>query len=570
MILGEFERTTVTDHVQTLEPQESAVEAVKRSSQLLRGDLAAQLENEEPNVSSNGEQLLKFHGIYAQDNRDVRRERARVGEPLDFMFMIRVAIPGGHLNAAQWLALDRVAEEIGDGSLRLTTRQAVQFHGVHKGDLRPLAATLHAHLMTSFAACGDVVRNIVTCPMLQTDSETNGFAAITARLAATLKPRSNAHWEIFVKGDRVASYEPEEEHSFYGGTYLPRKFKIGIAHPNDNCIDVFAQDVGLIPGQHPEVGEGFNVVVGGGLGRSYANPDTFAKLAEPLTFASLDEIDELLHAIIETYRDLGNRVDRRRARMKYLVADMGIAVFRKEVENRIGRELRESIPVSKDIAADDHLGWRLLDDGTYQLGVRVGAGRVRDVDENARLRTALRIIAESFPVHFFITAQQDLIISQIATGDRDTITSLLDDHGVVAAQNLGPIERTALACPALPTCGQALAESERRLPELVDLLEGAMREQGIGDRPLQLRMTGCPNGCARPAVAEIGVVGRTKSTYDVYAGGGVRGDRLASLVSEKVRLEDIPDVLAPLLERWKSEGDEQERFGDFYDRVFRS
>ena len=547
--------------------QETAVEEIKRSSGQLRGDLAEQLDRDTPNVSSDSEQLLKFHGIYAQDNRDVRRERSLAGEELDFIFMIRVAIPGGRLTPQQWLALDSISSDIADGTIRLTTRQAIQFHGVRKGGLRPLARRLNEHLMTSFGACGDVVRNIVTCPALQTDDPSGRLSAMTDHLAASLKPATQAHWSIFVNGEVAASFEPEVEHDFYGATYLPRKFKIAIAHPHDNCVDVFAQDIGLIPGEHPELGAGYTVLVGGGLGRSYANPDTFARLGDPLTFATYDEIDGLIKAVLETFRVLGDRTDRRRARMKYLVADLGLDVFRKEVVRRVGYELRPAPAIAEDIAADDHLGWRVLADGTHQVGIRVSAGRVRDTEGGAHLRTALREIARRYGVRFYVTAQQDILVSNIAVHDRDAIADVLEAHGVTSVDDLGPVERTALACPALPTCGQALAESERVLPELVNFLDSAMVARGLGDRRLQLRMTGCPNGCARPAVAEIGVVGRTKSTYDLYLGGGTRGDRLASLYQEKVKLETIPEIIGPLLDRWRDEGEETEAFGDFIDRV---
>jgi sulfite reductase (ferredoxin) len=550
------------------EPRElTAVEGIKEQSDHLRGDLATQLASSEPNVSESSEQLLKFHGIYAQDDRDVRRERSLAKETLEYIFMIRVAIPGGRLSSKQWLALDHIAGEIADGTIRLTTRQAVQYHGVRKGGLRPLARVLDEHLMTSFGACGDVVRNIVACPGLQTEPGGNRLRAITDHLATAFKPRTQAHWEIFVDGERAASKEVEEEHDFYGDTYLPRKFKIAIAHPGDNCVDVFAQDLGLVPGTHPELGEGFTVLVGGGLGRSYANPDTFARLADPLSFVTDDELDGVIAAVLATYRDLGDRTDRRRARMKYVVADRGIEAFRSEVEARLGAPLRAPLAVMPDIGADDHLGWRISADGSHQVGIRVGAGRVRDEKPDAGLRTALRKIAASSDVTFLITPQQDLLIAGIAGEDRDRIGEILEANAVAGVEELGPVERNALACPALPTCGQALAEAERRLPDLVDLLEGELASRPLAGRRLQLRMTGCPNGCARPAVAEVGVVGRTKTSYDLFVGGGPSGDRLAVLFREKVKFDDIPAALAPLLDRWAAEAGEQEAFGDFIARA---
>lgn len=544
----------------------TAEEGIKGASNFLRGDLSHELTDGPPKVSGESEHLLKFHGIYAQDNRDVRRERSLAGETLEYIFMIRVAIPGGRLSTAQWLALDEVAGDIADGTIRLTTRQAVQFHGVLKQGLRPMAFSLDEHLMTSFGACGDVVRNTVICPDLIMNGADLRLRVMASQISKAFKPKTMAHWEIFVNGELAAKREEEPEHEFYGETYLPRKFKIAIAHPGENCVDVYAQDLGLIPARHDELGEGFTVVVGGGLGRSYADTDTFARLADPLTFVTYDEVEDLIAAVLQTYRDLGDRSRRKRARMKYVVADEGFASFRREVEQRYGMALREAVAIELD-EADDHLGWRTLDDGSFQVGIRVGAGRVRDVADGQRLRSALRLIAQHFEVTFLITAQQDILISGISGEDRDAIENLLVTHHVRAVEELGLVERSALACPALPTCGQALAEAERRLPNIVDQLQGEMNSSGQGKRRLQLRMTGCPNGCARPAVAEVGIVGRTKTSYDLYLGGGLRGDRLATLYQEKLKLEEIPAVLRPLLDRWKVEGKLDESFGDFFNRV---
>ncbi|MGB8196868.1 MAG: NADPH-dependent assimilatory sulfite reductase hemoprotein subunit [Acidimicrobiales bacterium] len=547
--------------------QETAVEDIKRSSNHLRGELSRELDNDVANVSNESEHILKFHGVYAQDNRDVRRERAQNKESLDYIFMIRVAIPGGRLSSDQWLALDAASSDIADGTIRLTTRQAVQFHGVLKGGLRPLARTLDEHLMTSFGACGDVVRNVVSCPELQGADSDLGLREISRRLTQSFRATTEAHWEIFVNGDKAASREEVTERPFYGDTYLPRKFKIAVAHPHENCVDVFAQDIGLIPGEHPEAGQGFTLLVGGGLGRAYANADTFARLADPMTFVTYDEVEEVIAAILLTYRELGDRTDRKRARMKYVVADIGFEQFRKEIEVRLGRELRGALALPAEFEALDHLGWRTRDDATHQVGIRVSAGRVRDEATGAQLRSALRLIAQRHPVTFFLTAQQDVVVSAIPADAREDVESILAAHRVRPDTQLGNVERTALACPALPTCGQALTEAERRLPELVDTIEGALATRQLGRRALQLRMTGCPNGCARPAVAEVGIVGRTKSTYDVYVGGGPRGDRLATLYREKVPFEEIAVVLGPLFDRWESEGDLDESFGDFVTRV---
>jgi sulfite reductase (ferredoxin) len=544
---------------------ESSVEAVKRASGRLRGNLAEELATEAASVSAESEQILKFHGIYSQDNRDVRRERSLAGESLEYIFMIRVVVPGGRLTPDQWLGLDEIASALSDGSIRLTTRQAVQFHGVLKGSLQGLASALDEQFLSSFGACGDVVRNVVTCPQLHLDGD-GDLANIAHDLRQAFRATTEAHWEIFVNGEKAASRVDAEERPFYGDTYLPRKFKIAVAHPSENCVDVFAQDVGLIP-VDDERGAGFVVLVGGGLGRSYAKDDTFARLAEPLAFVARDEVQAVIAAVVTTYRDLGNRHDRQRARMKYVVADLGLEAFRAEVEKRLGRSLAPAGALPAYRGADDHLGWREAPDGTWQLGIRVGAGRVRDTEDGSSLRSALREIAARGTETFFITPQQDILIAGIAAGQRGAIEAIAAAHGVKELRELGNVERSALACPALPTCSQALTESERRLPELVSGLEDALRARSLQRRPLQLRMTGCPNGCARPALAEVGVVGRTKSTYDVYVGGGPGGTRLASIYREKVKLEDIPEVLGPLLDRWASEGNPDEGFGDFVVRV---
>ncbi len=547
--------------------QETAVEAVKRDSLQLRGSIASELRDGEPSVSHDAEHLLKFHGIYTQDDRDLRRERTQAKLPLEFIFMLRVAIPGGRLTAEQWMALDTLADEVADGSIRLTTRQAVQFHGVYKRGLQPLVQTLDRNLMTSFAACGDVVRNVVACPDLTLSDPQGRLARLVDHLAVAFRPTTEAYWELFVNGDPAVQRVVAEEKPYYGDNYLPRKFKIAVAHPEDNCVDVYAQDVGLIPTEHPELGPGFTVLVGGGLGRSYANEDTFARLADPLTFATDAELDAVIVAVLQTYHDLGGRTDRRRARMKYLVSDLGLAGFTSEVEARLGRSLRPATTTWTPKAAADHLGWAKSHGDTWQLGVRIGAGRIRNHEGGAQQRTAFAALATQFGAHFAVTAQQDLIVAGIANDDKAAVIEILREHGVTLDDDLGPVERNALACVALPTCSQALAEAERRLPELVDGLEATLQRVGVDERRLQVRMTGCPNGCARPAVAEIGLVGRTKTGYDLFLGGGLRGDRLATLVAEKVKLEDLDQHLTPLLEQWKNDGEAGEAFGDFLHRA---
>ena len=545
--------------------QETSVEVAKRASDYLRGTLLEEIENTSPKFDGDSEQLLKFHGVYSQDNRDVRRERSLAGEELEHIFMTRVVVPGGFLTSAQWLALDTASDTVADGTIRLTTRQAIQYHGTIKSDLQSLARQLDEVLMTSFGGCGDVVRNVVMCPDLQIPEADPYIAEVANAIAERFRPTTTAHWEIFVDGQRAASREVVNEHSFYGDTYLPRKFKIAIAHPDENCVDVFAQDLGMIPGTHPDLGEGFTFVVGGGLGRNYAHEHTFARLGEVLGFVPRSQVEEVIAAVVDAYKDLGDRTDRKRARLKYVLADAGLEAFRAEIHNRLGYELAAPLPLPANFDRSDHLGWHGHDDGTWRVGVRVAAGRIRD-DKTSQTRTALRKIAQALPVKFLLTPQQDIIIDGVSADERPFVDQLLRDASVREAEVLGSIERTALACPALPTCGQALTESERVLGSVVTQFERALSSRGLERRPVALRMTGCPNGCARPAVAEIGIVGRTKSTYDIYVGGSRQGDRLATLFQEKVKLADLADAVAPLFDAWQSDGDVDESFGDFANR----
>ena len=463
------------------------------------------------------------------------------------------------------VALDTASDTVADGTIRLTTRQAIQYHGTIKSGLQSLARQLDEVLMTSFGGCGDVVRNVVMCPDLQIPEADPYIAEVANAIAERFRPTTTAHWEIFVDGQRAASREVVNEHSFYGDTYLPRKFKIAIAHPHENCVDVFAQDLGMIPGSHPSLGEGFTFVVGGGLGRNYAHEHTFARLGEVLGFVPRSNVEEVIAAVVDAYKDLGDRTDRKRARLKYVLADAGLEAFRAEIHARLGYELAEALPLPANFDRSDHLGWHGHDDGTWRVGVRVAAGRIRD-DETSQTRTALRKIAQALPVKFFLTPQQDIVIDGVSADERPFVDQLLRDASVREAEVLGSIERTALACPALPTCGQALTESERVLDSVVTQFESALSSRGLERRPVALRMTGCPNGCARPAVAEIGIVGRTKSTYDIYVGGSRQGDRLATLFQEKVKLADLADAVAPLFDAWQSDGAVDESFGDFANR----
>ena len=549
------------------------VEGVKATSDHLRGALVAELHDAAAPFTNDATHLIKFHGLYQQDDRDRRRALAAKREPLAYSVMVRVAIPGGVVTPAQWAALDRVSDEVADGALRLTTRQGIQFHTVPKTGLRHLIATVHAELLTTLAACGDVVRNVCACPAPLAGRDHGVVSGAAAALADYFRPRTTAYVELWLDGEQALSIgdtlsaqtggEAPAVEPIYGDTYLPRKFKISVAPPGDNCVDVLSQDVGLVPIEVNEV-PGYAIFVGGGQGQSHARPDdTFPRLATPLGWVRTADVARTIEAVVTVFRDYGDRGDRGRARLKYLLADRGELWFRAEVESRLPNPLADVPPLPRWDLIHDHLGWHEAADGTWFLGVQVNAGRVKDT-ESLKLRTALRTVVATYASEVRITPNQDVLLCGIAYADRAAVDAVLVAHGVRTTLDLGPVERLALACPALPTCGQALGEAERILPGIVTEIETLLRAQNI-DRPLRMHITGCPNGCARPYTAELGIVGRTKKTSDIYIGGSPGGDRLGVRLATEVDLRDLSSALAPVFAEYAAatSGGVDESFGDW-------
>ena len=558
-------------------PGKETVEDVKRSSRHLRGTLAEELVSGSAGFSADAAQLLKFHGVYPQDNRDVRRERTQAKLPLDHICMVRASVPGGVLTAEQYLALDEVAGAVGNGTLRVTTRQGIQFHFAKKQDLATLVGTLNRNLVTTHAACGDVVRNVTCCPAPQGGALREDLVVSARSLAARLKPKSGAYYELWVDGDKVAAPTargqraavPESE-PLYGDAYLPRKFKIGFAAPGDNCIDVYSHDLGLIPRVDGAELVGYTVVVGCGMGAAHADPTTHPSMAVPLADIDPAELAEVAEAVIGTQRDHGNREDRQHARLKYLVEDWGIERFGAEVERRLGRDLRPASPVAWD-GADDHLGWHPQDpsgdpSGRWWLGVFVENGRIGDFGDRHQ-RSALRQIVRRFSPGVRLTSRQDVLLTDLAGEDRAEVEAVLADHGVPLAEQLSPVARNAMACPALPTCGLALGESERVLPAFIAELEAELSGLGLGDQPIHVNMTGCPNGFARPYTAEVGIVGRTKTAYDLHLGGAREGTRLAPVLTTSVKRDALVATLRPLLVAYRDDRVPGEGFGDWCHRA---
>ncbi len=550
----------------------TAVETVKAASRLLRGDLVAELDDAANPFSPESGHVLKFHGIYQQDDRDQRRELARAKRDLAYSCMVRCSVPGGVLSREQWFEIDRLADEVADGRLRLTTRQGVQYHFVHKGDLPALVSSLNRGLVTTYAACGDVVRNVMVTSAPSAGRDLGRLDSLARSLASRFKPQSSAYWELWVDGERAASVAPGiepgdgESEPIYGDTYLPRKFKLGIAWPGDNSIDVFSHDVGIVLVPDAAGRPGGVVLAGGGLGRSHTDATTFPRLADPLAWVPDAQIGDVVEAIVTAFRDEGDREDRSHARLKYLVAERGIDWLRAEVERRVGRPLADPIALPPWAGARDHLGWHRQGGDRWYLGLPVPTGRLEDSDHTRR-RSAIRTVLERHSDEIRITPHQDILICNVDSTDKRAVEAVLAEHGVPLARHLPLTVLSSMACPALPTCGQALGEAERVLPDLTDLLDRLLTERGLQDVRIETRMTGCPNGCARPYVAELGIVGRTKTAYDVFVGGDPAGTRLAELLTESVPFTKLGDALAPLLDRFGRERIDGEAFGDWAHRI---
>ncbi len=546
----------------------SKVEHIKIESDYLRGQIVEELEQGGSHFSQDDVQLLKFHGTYQQENRDARQVRKASGEEKAYSFMIRSRIPGGTLTAEQYLVEDALAGQYASGTLRITTRQAFQLHGVLKGDLRTTINSINKSLLSTLAACGDVNRNVMACSAPVTSRAQAHIQEIANRLALHLAPHSHAYHEIWVDGEQIDTIKHSEEKDvepIYGKTYLPRKFKIGVAYPGDNCIDVYTQDVGLVATLKGEELEGFTVLIGGGMGMTHGKTETYPRLATPLCFATPDEVLEIVETIVTVQRDYGDRQNRKHARMKYVVEERGIAWFRTEVESRLGHSVQDPREVAWQ-DAQDHLGWHAQGDGLWSLGIYVENGRIKD-DTNIRMRTGLRSIIEEFTPGVRLTPQQNILLTDIRDEQRASLAGALTTYSIPTNPADVGTRRFAMACPALPTCGLALAEAERVLPTLIRQIDAELHALGLADEPLSVRMTGCPNGCARPFMGDIGIVGRSKDLYNIYVGGDLVNTRMNALYAQSVRLDNIVATIRPLLTLWREERTQDEAFGDFCYRV---
>lgn len=542
------------------------VEDIKSRSQFLRGTLAEELHQPAGGFSSGNAALIKFHGMYQQENRDDRQHRKETGAAKVQQFMVRSKVPGGQLTASQYLAHDEVATQVGNGTLRITTRQDFQFHGVLKGGLKHTLATLNNCLVTTLGACGDVVRNVVLCPCGVSDQLREELMPRVQQLSQQLAPQTAAYSEIWLDGEKVASVEPAEDvEPLYGRTYLPRKFKIGVAVPWDNCIDVLAQDLGFVATTDGDHLQGFTVYVGGGMGMTHNKPATYPALGQALAWIPPDLAVPVARAIVEVFRDWGDRANRKHARIKYLVVERGIAWVKTEVEKRLGFTLAPPRAVSIR-QAHSHLGWASQRDGRLSLGVYVESGRIADTDQH-QSKTALRTIIERFQADVQLTCDQNIVLTNLPAAARNEITAILNQHSVTPAEAIAPVRQRALACPAIPTCGLALSEAERIFPAFLNELEQTLDDLGLETAAPVVRITGCPNGCARPYTAEIGLVGRSGDHYVIYLGGSPVGTRMGAAVADLVSLKDIIPTLRPVFVAFRENREPGEHFGDFCYRL---
>jgi sulfite reductase (NADPH) hemoprotein beta-component len=550
-------------------------EIIKENSRQLRGSLAEGLSDViTGNIAEDDHQVIKFHGSYIQDNRDVRGERTKKKLEKAYAFMIRLRIPGGVVTAGQWLQLDAIASAYANGTLRLTTRETFQYHGVIKSNLKRTMQAINAACLDTLAACGDVNRNVMTAANPYLSKAHAAAYELGKAISAHLLPRTGAYHEVWLDGEKITQNFGDAgagEEPLYGQHYLPRKFKTAVAVPPDNDVDLFAQCLGFIAIVEKGDVTGWNVTVGGGMGMTHGATNTFPRTADVLGFCKPDQAVDVAEKVMLVQRDWGNRENRAHARLKYTIEDHGTDAFRKEVEKRLGYRLGKAKKFSFS-STGDPLGWRRGAEAgiaggsdAWHLTLFLENGRIKD-RPGVALRTALREIAEADLCTFVCTSNQNLILANVAPKSKATIDAILKKHGVGTDVSSG-LRAHSMACVALPTCGLALAESERFLPELITALEDELDKAGLRSDDIVIRMTGCPNGCARPYLAEIGLVGRNPGLYNLYLGAAFDGTRLSKLYAQDVDKERIAALLAPIFVKYAKERASAERFGDFVIRA---
>ncbi len=548
------------------------VELIKRHSIGLRGEIVETLVAGASHFEDTEYQLLKFHGSYQQDDRDLRRERRKQKLDKAWGMMVRSKIPAGCLTAKQYLMHEGLVDRIGNGAMRLTTRQGIQMHGVAIGDLRELIAAINRSGLTTYGACGDVVRNTVAAAAPLDDVAHRDARALAKEISALTLPRSSGYADIWLNGEKLERVDKSkievEEDEIYGRNYLPRKFKFGIAVPPSNDVDVYSHDVGLVSHLSEDGAEvaGYTVLVGGGFGMSHGKVNTRPALGKPLAYVPRAHVIDVIKAILKIQKEYGNRKDRNQSRLKYVVADAGIPWFFNAVKQRYAGPLEKPREFHLETVGDQ-LGWHEQGDGLWFRGVYVAQGRIRD-GEKVKARQAFREIAETFGWPMVITPNANLIFHDVPAESKEELDAVLEKHGLVSEQGFSEMKKVAHACVALPTCGLALAEAERVFDGLIEQIDEVLRELGLEDDPLLVRMTGCPNGCARPYNADIAFVGRAPGKYAMYVGGSNSGERMAGLYTQSMMFDDIVPAVKKILQDFvdhRVDGDES--FTDYWGRT---
>ncbi|NDJ24774.1 sulfite reductase, ferredoxin dependent [Nostoc sp. B(2019)] len=560
----------------------SKVEGIKEKSNFLREPVATEILQDTTHFTEDAVQLLKFHGSYQQDNRDNRAK----GQEKDYQFMLRTKNPGGLVPPQLYLALDKLADEYGNHTLRTTTRQGFQMHGILKKNLKTAIATIVKNLGSTLGACGDINRNVMAPPVPYKNRPEYQYAWKYAQnIADLLSGQTGAYYEIWLDGEKAISAEEDPEvkvarqrngngtiihgteEPIYGTHYMPRKFKICVTVPGDNSVDLYSQDLTLvvITNKQGEL-EGFNIFAGGGLGRTHNKEETFARLADAIGYVAKDDVYDAVKAIVATQRDYGDRTDRRHARLKYLINDWGVDKFRAKVEEYFGKPVEPFKPLP-EFKYQDYLGWDEQGDGKLFLGISIDNGRIKD-EGRFQLKTALREIVEQFNLPIRLTPNHNLIFYDIEPENKQVIQDILNRRGVVSEpEKIEPLVRYAMACPALPTCGLAITESERAIPGILERIRNLLDKLGLQNEHFVVRMTGCPNGCARPYLAELGFVGSAPESYQLWLGGSPDQTRLALPYMERLHHNDLETQLEPIFNYFKQSRKSGESFGDFCDRV---
>lgn len=559
----------------------SKVEGIKERSHGLREPVATELLQDTTHFSEDAIQILKFHGSYQQDNRDNRVK----GQEKDYQFMLRTRNPGGFIPPELYLAMDQLADQYGNGTMRATTRQGFQLHGVLKKNLKTVIAAIVNHMGSTLGACGDLNRNVMAPPAPYKNRPEYALAWEYANnIADLLTPQTGAYYEIWLDGEKAISAQEhpdvvaarqrngnrtifhDGEEPIYGTQYMPRKFKCAVTVPGDNSVDLFSQDVSLVvlTDKKGEL-QGFNLYAGGGLGRTHNKEETFARAADPIGYVDKADVYDLIKAIVATQRDYGDRADRRHARMKYLINDWGVEKFRSKVESYFGKPIQPLKPLP-DFKYLDFLGWHEQGDGNLFLGLSVENGRVKD-DTVFQLKTALREIEQKFALPMRITPHQNILLYDIDPAHQPAIQAILTRCGIKSETDIDTLVRYSMACPAMPTCGLAITESERVLPSVLQRIRNLLDQVGLKDEQFVIRMTGCPNGCARPYLAELGFVGQSFEAYQVWLGADPHQTRLAQVYMEKMGIQDLEVTLEPLFVIFKKKRKRHESFGDFCHRI---